>query len=130
MKPWGRFVLIFLAYCITLLHTIVPHHHAPLPIGESVISHAGCVFSDSTNDLLQKVFSTDLGVGHLETFQKGGDADIEFLATAVVETMNALSAALVITGNTTFVYSKGYIEKLKRRLLLFSVSHFRAPPLR
>lgn len=130
MKSWGRFVLIFFAYSIALLHTVVPHHHAQARVGESVISHAACIFSESSSGLLQKVLSTDLGIGHLETFKKGGETDVNFstaaawvLATAVV------CVALLSPPRTASEFSHGYIENLKRKLLLFSVSHFRAPPV-
>ena len=130
MKSWGRFVTIFFAYGIALLHTVVPHHHAQTRVDESVISHYGCIFSESSSGLLQKVLSTDLGVGHLETFKKGGDADIKFSATVVALVATAASdVAFLGPAKTAAEFSRGYIEKLKRKLFLFSVSHFRAPPV-
>lgn len=130
MKSLGRFALIFVAYSIALLHTAVPHSHASVRTGEFIISQTGCILTESGTGFLQKVLSTDLGIGHLETFQKGSKADIESSAifTWVIATA-ASYVALISPEKVHLEFSQGYIEKLKRKLLLFSVSHFRAPPV-
>ncbi len=132
MKTWGRFLLIFFAYGIALLHTAVPHHHSQGATHDAVISHAGCLFTQSGGGLLQKVFSTDLGFGHLETFKKGNSAEIESAPGAVLLiTTPAIFADALSTSLTPLSKpSLRYIENLKKRLLLFSVSHLRAPPVR
>ena len=130
MKSWGRFALLFFAYSIALLHTAVPHHHTQARTGEFVISHSACVFSEAGGGFLQKVLSTDLGIGHLENFKKGGETDLNLSAAVswVIATA-VLYVALHNPANAASEFSKGHIEKLKRKLLLFSVSHFRAPPV-
>ena len=128
MKRWGRFVLIFFAYGIALLHTAVPHHHAQVRTGESVIAHTGCIFSETGGGLLQRVLSTDLGAGHLEIFKKGGDTDLSFAAACVFLIIAAASVVLHQHSANGSPYPK-YVEKLKRRLLLSSVSQLRAPPV-
>ena len=130
MKPWGRFVFVFIAYGLALLHTAVPHQHPETIEGKTTISQSGCVPSESMGGLLQLVFSTDLGYGHLETFQKGADTDIDFSFTGVA--IIALLVPLLVLPAVVTVYREllgGYIEKIHKRLLLFSTSHFRAPPV-
>lgn len=128
MKPWGRFAIIFIAYGFALLHTAVPHHHPEVSDGQTVISQAGCRISHTTSGLLQLVFSTDLGYGHLETFQKAADPDIVFstMGTPIfhVTPLTSIPAAR----QEIRELSAGYIEKLHKRLLLFSSANFRAPP--
>ena len=129
MKPWVRFVFIFIAYGIALLHTAVPHHHGAARKGDVMFMHAGCHYSHSGGGLLQKVLSTDLGYGHLENFKKGGDTEISFSSGFV-----AIIAPVVPTTGLSAGFRSvpesldGYIEKLKKRLLLFSVTQLRAPP--
>lgn len=130
MKPWVRLLIVFFAYGMALLHTAVPHHHDSGSGGRISISHAGCVFSHSTTGLLQLVFSTDLGYGHLEIFKKNADTTFEFSAVpaafvAILSTPLRVSAWF--TPDATA--SNGYNEKLRMRLLLFSASPFRAPPI-
>lgn len=130
MKSWGRFVLIFFAYSIALLHTAVPHNHGQSRVGEYVISQAGCIFAESGSGLLQRVLSTDLGIGHLEIFKKGSEADINLIATVVMVIATiVLTVALRSPVKTASELFQGYIEKLKRKLLLFCVSLLRAPPV-
>jgi len=130
VKAWVRFIIVFIAYGVALLHTAVPHHHDDIPAGPVVLSHAGCVLPHSTGSFLQIVFSTDLGFGHLEIFKKGADTDIEvsvapvsFVATFIPKALLAFSPGL--SGDSLDVF----IDKLKKRLLLFSNAHFRAPPI-
>lgn len=129
MKSWSRSALIFFAYSIALLHTAVPHHHAETRAGQAVVSHNRCIFSQSSDGLLQKVLATDLGVGHLEIFKKGGDANIEFSKTVAFIATSILPASFRDWPNTFAGFSGNAIEKLKRKLLLSSVSHLRAPPV-
>ena len=129
MKPWGRFIFILFAYGLALLHTAVPHHHPDtLGKGETVLTHAGCIFSQTSGGLLQRALSTDLGIGHLETFKKGADTEIECADTAVslfaLFPQDPVAPDKVLSG--AFGYSLA--EKFHKRLLLFSVGHFRAPP--
>lgn len=132
MKTWGRFLLLFFAYGIAILHTAVPHQHTQDADNIAVISHAGCLVTQSGDGWLQKVLSTDLGTGHLETFKKGSNAEIEFSPGVVL--LIATRANFIDTMSATMKVlselSKPYIENLKRRLFLSSVSHFRAPPAR
>ena len=131
MKRWGRVIFIFVAYGLALLHTAVPHHHLSTSRpGETVFTHSGCLFDTTSGSLLQKVLSTDLGLGHLETFKKGGagaELDITVPFTTV---LTAIVPALTFPGKiVSFPASlSGYIEKFHKRLLLFSTAHFRAPP--
>lgn len=130
MKNWSRFLLLFVAYGIALLHTAVPHQHTKNGNGVATISHAGCLLTSSSDGLLQKILSTDLGVGHLETFKKASNAEIEFTPDIVplIAIRTALVDMLSPSVSVLSKLSRPYIESLKRRLLLFSVSHFRAPP--
>ena len=129
MKPWGRFIFIFFAYGLTLLHTAVPHHHSDTTgKGETLLTHAGCIFEQTSGGLLQRALSTDLGLGHLETFKKGTDTEIEC-------THSALSLPAIIAQDPAIpekilfrVFGHGSIEKFRKRLLLFSTAHLRAPP--
>ena len=129
MRSWGRFILVLLAYGIALLHTAVPHHHQKSGGGVPMISHSGCVLTDFGSGLLERALSTDLGFGHLETFQKGADAEVQSSAADVPLLLifsnlpQILSPKKILT-----VFSAEYIEKLSKKLLLLSVSHFRAPP--
>ena len=131
MKRWGRLIFIFIAYGLALLHTAVPHHHLSASIaGETVLTHAGCFVDKSSGGLLQRVLSTDLGVGHLETFKKGGaGAELDF-AVPFAAVLAVIVPALIYSGK--IVSSPGiltrYIEKFHKRLLLFSSAQFRAPP--
>lgn len=131
MKRWGRLVFIFIAYGLALLHTAVPHRHAAsFPAGETVLTHTGCLFDSNTGSLLERALSTDLGVGHLETFKKGGggselDITVPFTAALAVLVPALISSAKLVSFRGS---QSGYIEKFHKRLLLFSTAHFRAPP--
>ena len=129
MKTWARFLLIFFAYGIALLHTAVPHQHVKDGDSNRASLHAGCLFTQQGGGLLQKVLSTDLGFGHLETFKKGSDAEIEFRAAIVSIPIPAIFTKAAAPFTALSESSLRYIENLKRQLLLFSVSHFRAPPI-
>ena len=98
MKPWGRFIFVFIAYSIALLHTAVPHHHGVAGAGQFVFAHAGCSFTHSAGGLLQKALSTDLGVGHLETFKKNADTPMDFSAS--VDELAAFPGEAYSTGAT------------------------------
>jgi hypothetical protein len=128
MKSWARLLIIFLAYGIALLHTAVPHHHSVAGNSNSTSFHSGCV-GHASGGLLQRVLSTDLGYGHLETFKKNTGTDIRFSSRTVLA---SIVVPRVVTQptilNTSPEFSSGYIEKLKKRLLFFSVTHLRAPP--
>ena len=128
MKPWLRFIFVFIAYGLALLHTIVPHHHAKRGSGTSVFAHTGCAVAHENGSLLLRTLSTDLGVGHLETFKKGADTRIEF---SVGDLPAMSSPALLVQPVLRIIPAllNGYVEKFKKRLLLFSVSQFRAPPV-
>ena len=78
MRPWRRFIFIFFAYGIAILHTAVPHQHDEATGNRVVITHAGCLFTHSMDGFLQMLFSTDLGAGHLEIFKKSGDTELTF----------------------------------------------------
>ena len=128
MKPWGRFIFVFIAYGLALLHTAVPHHHADGSSSDMMFSHAGCQYSHTSGGLLQRALSTDLGLGHLETFKKNTDTQLETSARVVVAITFFLPIANAPAISPVAESVGGYVEKLKRQLLLFSVSHFRAPP--
>lgn len=130
MRRWVQFVIIFFAYGIALLHTAVPHHHEDASNRRVTITHAGCVFAHSNAGFLQMVFSTDLGYGHLEIFKKSAETQIEFSGVsasfeAVFSPPCSLAAAICECPR----YLNGFIEKLHQRLILFSASPFRAPPV-
>jgi hypothetical protein len=129
MKPWGRFLLVLFAYGMALLHTVVPHHHSKTSGGDPVIVHNGCVLPDGEGGLLQQVMSTDLGVGHLENFNKNSDAQVVHTPgfEAVIGLMSLFNLPVSeVTGHAGYV--SGYIEKLTRSTLLSAITSFRAPP--
>ena len=128
MKPWGRFIFIFIAYSFALLHTAVPHQHPEPNDGKTTLSAAGCISTQSMGGFLQMVFSTDLGYGHLETFQKSTDTDIDFspAIVSIIAILVPLTLQEDLAENRTF--SGIHIGKLYHRLLLFSSTQFRAPP--
>lgn len=128
MRPWVRFIFVFIAYGLALLHTIVPHHHAKRGSGSSVYAHTGCAVAHENGGLLLRTLSTDLGVGHLETFNRGSDTRIEFSVPALPATFS-LPLLLQPVLHAVPTLLNGHVEKLKKRLLLFSASQFRAPPV-
>ena len=129
MKPWGRFIFVLLAYGMALLHTAVPHHHISASPGVPIISPGRCVAMGS-DGLLKRALSTDLGYGHLETFQKGGDAEMESSGVDVPLFIIFSNLAEIVSPKQVInVFSSSYVDKLRIRLLLLSVSHFRAPPV-
>lgn len=128
MKSWPRLIIVFLAYGIALLHTAVPHHHASAGNSNAIFLHASCL-SHTSGGLLQRVLSTDLGYGHLENFKKSTDTDIRFSSRSILCYTVLPSLISEPIGPGAFSeFSGGYIGKLKKRLLLFSVNHLRAPP--
>lgn len=129
MKPWKRFAFVFVAYSLALLHTAVPHQHQAFADGTMTLSAAGCVSGQSMGGFLKMVFSTDLGHGHLETFQKSAEAQIDFSLALVSILLVFTPLVSLQSGRCESVTSFGtHIEKLHKRLLLFSSAHFRAPP--
>ena len=129
MKSWVRLLFIFFAYGIALLHTAVPHHHASTGNGEQSIAAATCVFPGSDGGLLQRVLSTDLGTGHLETFKKGSDLEVVFASPAATVAVLVNLFHLVVIQQELPKRAATFIQKLQLQLLLSSVSHFRAPPV-
>jgi hypothetical protein len=129
MRPWRRFIFIFFAYGIAILHTAVPHQHDEATDNRVVITHAGCLFTHSMDGFLQMLFSTDLGDGHLETFKKGGDTELTFspVSMSVIALFWSAPRPAIIRIAPKFV--SVFVDQLKKRLLLFSARHFRAPPL-
>lgn len=130
MYRWSRLIIVFIAYGLALIHTAVPHQHAQRSQNQPVISHGGCIFHGSMGGLLQMVLSTDLGVGHLETFKKsvGIDTDFSQLAVSLLMILTPFFFLPVLL-NLSAASCIRYIEKLKRRLLLLSSCHLRAPPV-
>lgn len=130
MKPWGRFVFIFIAYGIALLHTAVPHQHPQGIEGQTTLFQAGCIANESTSGFLKMILSTDLGYGHLETFNKSADIslDLSFAGLAIITVLIPFSIYSGI-GVVCREYLDAYIDKIYKNLLLFSTSHFRAPPM-
>lgn len=131
MRPWARFIIILFAYGVALLHTAVPHHHESPSEGRVTIARAGCHLVHATGGILQRVFSTDLGYGHLEVFKKNSDTSIRF--SGISSAVAAIILPFVAITGTPRVYSRflnGFIEKLYKRLLLFSATQFRAPPVK
>ena len=97
MKPWGRFVFIFIAYGIALLHTAVPHQHSQGIEGRTTLFQAGCIANESTSDFLKLILSTDLGYGHLETFNKSSDTSVH-VSFAGISTIALLIPFLTFSG--------------------------------
>lgn len=130
MRPWGRFLFILAAYSIALLHTAVPHHHLQASSGEVILAHRGCVLPHGQGGLLQRVFSTDLGVGHLETFKKNADTPIDFSTrfVTIVPVIPVITLVVLQSGIGPEFFASG-IEQLKRQRLLLSIISFRGPPV-
>lgn len=129
MKSWCRFVFVFVAYGMAMLHTAVPHHHFDRRAGEAVLTHSGCLFNSSVGGVLQLALSTDLGYGHLETFNKGGDSEFEFPSCHFLLALITATPSFISESQVSFYsYGDSYISYLKKRLLLLSSAHFRAPP--
>lgn len=129
MKMWVRLVLVFLAYGLALLHTAFPHHHVGFVRGEIVFSHAGCSQAHSAGGVLQRALATDLGLGHLETFNKASGTRIELSARGIATVALLPIVSVDIAVRPVHEFQNGFIRKLKSQLLLFSVNHFRAPPI-
>jgi len=125
MKPWGRLIFVFIAYGLALLHTAVPHHHAGTGNGQVVFSHAACSFAHSPGGLLQRALSTDLGVGHLETFKKNADTQLEFASGEVELAADLLAASTEVASQ----FERSFIPKFRIKHLLFSATPLRAPPV-
>lgn len=129
MKSWGRSALIFVAYSLALLHTAIPHHHSATPAGRMSVAPIHSV-APSVSSLLALVFSTDLGKGHLETFQKSNHAqNVHQFAVALL--MLGFLFALQNAAGTRASARKTvshFAEKFYRQRILFSAAGFRAPP--
>lgn len=131
MRPWLRFSMILFAYGMALLHTAVPHHHEVPDAGRVTITSTGCHLTHATGGILQRVFSTDLGYGHLEVFKKSSDTNIQFSGVSLVLTSIILPVVNVpVCTRLSSWLLRGFINKLHQRLLLFSETQFRAPPVR
>lgn len=130
MRPLFRFIMIFFAYGMALLHTAVPHHHEGPNDGRVTISSAGCHLTHATGGILQRVFSTDLGYGHLEVFKKSSDTNIQFagVSSALTAIISPVVNVPVCTRFSSWLLS-GSINKFHQRLLLYSETQFRAPPV-
>ena len=129
MKPWGRFIIVIIAYGLALLHTAVPHQHVSDNTTNTTLSASGCTASGGVSGFLQSLFSADLGYGHLETFQKGTDADLK--SSGILFTLIEILVPSPVASATSFSPEKNpysFVEKLHKRLILSSTAHFRAPP--
>lgn len=129
MPARKSYILILVAYCLTLLHASVPHQHSGLRTGHPVIqTPAGG--DNSLAGLLQSAFSIDLGCGHLETFAKS-DAGIDYgLTQSVVPVLFFIPTYLPDEPSVTVPeYFGDYIEKLHTRTILYASRLFRAPPV-
>lgn len=127
MKPWGKFCFLVIAYGLILLHTFVPHQHANRTQGKVVIMHAGCTLPDGFGGLLERVFATDLGYGHLEDFNKSASIDLAVPLRSLLDEFVTVHID-VLSGTSKPSVPDCYIEKLKKKLILLSSGVFRAPP--
>ncbi len=130
MKPWCRFALVLFAYGMALLHTAIPHHH--LQTGgdaSTVLVRQSCSLPHSEGGILQRALSTDLGIGHLETFNKESDTPL-LLSSGPVSIFTSIS---FIPDSGCELLSPGspgeYIDVITRWQRLFSAVSFRGPPL-
>jgi len=112
-----------------LLHTAIPHHHhSARSDGKQAIASNHCT-PVSPVSLLTFVFSTDLGKGHLENFQKNDHAGqvLDFTAAlfvaGVLFTHHSL-ADIVSVQNEIWPFS----DNLSTQRLRYSAAGFRAPP--
>src|SRR5688572_2929317 len=120
MRIRKSYVLILVAYCMAIVHASVPHQHSSLLGGEEVYQSRNAE-KGPFSGLLQSVFSTDLGCGHLEDYNKS-DAKADFsltIAPVLPDLFFAYCDALESNQNTP-EYSGSYIEKLQLRTILFS----------
>lgn len=131
MKPWCRFALVLFAYGMALLHTAVPHHHLQVSgAGPSVAMRHGCNQSHVEGGLLQRALSTDLGIGHLETFNKNSDTPLTFgTAVFLFAFVNTCVAADSGHELTSAGAGDAHIDAITRWQRLFSAASFRGPPV-
>lgn len=129
MKAWKKYIFLFFAYSITLLHTLVPHQHQQEMIKEATaivqLQAPGCT---SLIGFFQFLFAADLGSNHLEKFKKGAAEPID-LSFASILLYSAFTALLLIPLLRVLPRRPGhYSEKLWQRLLLAGSKALRAPP--
>ncbi|EMR03117.1 hypothetical protein [Cesiribacter andamanensis] len=70
MKQGQKLIFLFLAYGITLMHTLVPHQHNSQPVVQTAVHQLQEVGCRSVVGFLQFLFAADLGDNHLEIFKK------------------------------------------------------------
>lgn len=127
MSAFGRLFFVALAYSFAFLHTVVPHHHADRGWRGAVIMPAGCALP-SGSGLLQKVFATDLGYGHLEDFNNTTAFQLVLPSFDVIDEWVSSILVFDTAETSSAFFADTYIEKLQRRLLLLCSGVFRAPP--
>lgn len=128
MKNWKKLLFIFLAYGLTLMHTMVPHQHQQLVVRESV-AMLQLPGSKSVEGFLQFLFAADLGENHLEIFKKSHITPFDFSFEGILLLSSLLLfAGLALTG-LCVRQLPGFIERLQQGLLLYASASLRAPPV-
>lgn len=129
MKAWKKYIFLFFAYSITLLHTLIPHQHQQEVVTEAaVVVQFQAPACTSLVSFFQFLFAADLGSNHLEKFKKGTVAPLD-LTFASILLCSALTALLFILLLLIQPNRPGtYTEKLRLRLLPDSCRSLRAPP--
>ncbi len=111
-----RYISLVLSVSFLLLHTLLPHtHHDQFTNNEEhVTAHSS---AQNFLDYLKLAFHTNLGVNHLEEYQKAFDVDlsplqsIELLQTIVFVQMNDKS----LTPFTTVISEKHPLQAHRLR---------------
>jgi hypothetical protein len=129
IKPL-KLILIYLAASILLLHSIIPHKHLnDLDNGARSETYAE---ADGVVDYIKLMFLTDLGEGHMETFDQGKEinlnVDFQFDFTPDIAVLaNKLSFVSLSNDNYTKRTNCTYNVPILRRDFLSNID-FRGPP--
>ena len=114
-----------------LLHSIIPHKHTN-ELGDTTKDD---IYSEADGivDYIKLMFLTDLGEGHMETFDQGKDIDLnvdfQFDITPNVAFIGP-KIAFQVLDNNNFAYNANYNDGIPiiSRYFLSNIN-FRGPPI-
>lgn len=98
-----RFLALFLATTVVILHSIVPHnHHCNLSPEEHAKEHQS---ANSLLDFIALGFHADHGEGQWEDFSSSNEVRVQLMTASIVESLDiSPSEFLAHTESTEFIF--------------------------
>lgn len=120
-------ILMYLATCILLVHSMVPHSHHMDSASDIVVLEETANQQSSLSELLEDLLGLDLGDDHLENFdsnRSSGNALSLFFVTPEAGIFELPVPALLVDSKTDIPFCPALLSSLESSAFLL-----RAPPV-